>query len=115
AVSSAWPRSSLTGWTVSLGVPAEPVEAALRSSLIMLGSVGLVVMLATVLVALHIGRRLAGSMAEATESAMALAKGEPLLPLESGVVELHVLGEALERAGRTLVNEAAGRPTARHA
>jgi len=113
-VYSAWTRSSLTGWTVSLGVPAEPVEAALRSSLIMLGSVGLVVMLATVLVALHIGRRLAGSMAEATESAMALAKGEPLLPLESGVVELNVLGEALQQAGKILENESEERARAEH-
>ncbi len=104
-VYSAWTRSELTGWTVTFGVPAAPVETSLRSSLLMLAEVGLIVVLVTVLVALHLGRQLAGSMAAATDSAMALAKGEPLPTLEAGVTELNVLGSALERAGDILERE----------
>jgi signal transduction histidine kinase/CheY-like chemotaxis protein len=113
-VYSAWTRSESNGWVVSYGVPAAPVETSLRRSLLMLGGVGLIVLLATVLVALHIGRRLAAVMAEATESAMALARGEPLPPLESGVSELNVLGDALERASRILENESEERARAEH-
>ncbi|MFO7565725.1 MAG: ATP-binding protein [Enhygromyxa sp.] len=111
-VYAAWTRSPYTGWLVSLGVPAAPVVTALRSSLMMLGGVGLIVMLLAVLVALHLGRRLAGSMAEATASAMALAKGEPLPPLDVRITEFQVLGEALERAAKILENESEERARA---
>jgi signal transduction histidine kinase len=50
----------------------------------------------------------------ATESAMALARGEPLPPIESGVSELNVLGDALERAGRILENESEERARAEY-
>jgi signal transduction histidine kinase/CheY-like chemotaxis protein len=111
-VYSAWTRSELSGWTVTFGVPAAPAEATLRSSLAMLGSVGLIVLAMTVLIALHISRRVAGIMAEATKSAMALAKAEPLPPLESRVSELTELGTALERASRILKNESEERARA---
>lgn len=111
----AWTRSSYTGWIVRLGVPVAPVETSLRSSLMMLGAVGLVVVLMTVLIALHLGRRLAGAMAEATESALALAKGgESLPPLDPGITEFLVLGQALEQAGKILKNESEERARAEH-
>jgi signal transduction histidine kinase/ActR/RegA family two-component response regulator len=112
-VYSVWTRSELTGWAVSFGVSAAPVETTLRSSLVMLGAVGLILVLMSVLVALHLGRRVAGIMAEATHSAMAVVKGEPLPPLESGVTELNVLGQALERAAQILKNESEERARAK--
>ena len=111
-VYSAWTRSDLTGWSITFGVPAAPAETSLRSSLALLGSVGLIVLVMTVLVALHISRRVAHIMAEATKSAMALARGEPLPTLESGVTELTELGVALDRAGRILKNESEERARA---
>jgi signal transduction histidine kinase/CheY-like chemotaxis protein len=113
-VYAAWTRSAYTGWIISLGVPAGPVVTSLRSSLMMLGGVGLVVMLIAILTALHLGRRLAGSMAEATHSAMALAKGEPLPSLDMRITEFQALGEALERAAKILENESEERARAEH-
>ena len=101
-VYAAWVRSETSGWTVSFGVPAAPVVTSLRSSLVMLGEVGLIVVLVTVLIALHLGRRLAGSITTATDSAMALAKAEPQPRVASSIAELDLLGAALEQAGAML-------------
>lgn len=111
-VYAAWTRSELTDWWLVFGVPSAPAEAALRSSLTMLGSVGLIVLLMTVFIALHISRRVAGIMAQATRSAMALAKGEPLPAMESGITELTEFGDALGRADRILKKESEERARA---
>lgn len=102
AIDVAWTRSELTGWTVSVGVPAAPVEASLCRSLLLLTSTGLLVLLATMLIALHLGRGLAGTVAQASASASALATGEPVAQPKSTIIELNVLGDALQRAGEVL-------------
>jgi len=98
----AWTRSAQTGWTVSVGVPANPVKASLRRSLLLLTSTGLAVLLGTVVIALHLGRRLADTVARASASASALATGELAPRTESSIIELNVLGRALESAGERL-------------
>jgi signal transduction histidine kinase/ActR/RegA family two-component response regulator len=113
-VYAAWTRSELTGWTVSVGVPAEPVEASLLRSLLMLTGAGLTVLLATGVVALHLSRRLADMVAHATESAVALAKGEPLPHHEANIIELDMLAGALERTGAALERESKERERAEH-
>src|SRR5690606_36081924 len=111
-VYQAWTRSDLTGWTVSVGLPADPVQASLQRSLLMLTSTGLAVLFVTVVIALHLGRRLTHTVAQATKSALALATGEPLPQPMSSVSELNVLGGALERTGAALKTESQQRAQA---
>ncbi len=113
-VYAAWTRSELTGWTVTFGVPAAPVEVSLGRSLSMLAAVGGVIVLGTVLVALHLGRQLSGSMAAATASATALARGEPLPKFEAGVSEINLLSSALARADDILAHESRERARVEH-
>lgn len=69
-----WARAPLTGWTVILGVPVAPHEAALQRSLLGLGGAGLALFLLVGLVALTWARRLARSISSATDAAVALAE-----------------------------------------
>ncbi|HLE42957.1 MAG TPA: cache domain-containing protein, partial [Methylomirabilota bacterium] len=91
-------HSPRLGWAVVLDVPVETVNALLRRSLLGLGGGGLVVALVAVLLALLVGRRIAGSLASLSDAAGALGRGEPIRRPPSSIVEVEQVARSLEAA-----------------
>lgn len=108
-VYGAWTRSSVTGWTVGVGVPAAEIEyAAVRS--VALTALGfLVAILFAVTGAILFSRRLVGAIEKASTSASLLGhrKVPPLEDLR--VTEMNQLQMALHQAGNLLLESEAAR------
>ncbi len=95
-------RSSLSGWTVGIGVPPAVVNGPLRASLWTLtGAAALMVLLGATL-ALVIGRRLERPILALVGAAPRLAQGEEISLPRSSVAELNAVAAAVETAGREL-------------
>jgi signal transduction histidine kinase/ActR/RegA family two-component response regulator len=102
-VYSAYVQSPLSGWTIVIAAPMTEIDGAARSAVLVAG-IGLIaaLLLATALATL-LGRRLARSIAAASRSALALAKGEPILDTPSGIAEVDALHAAHREASLQLV------------
>ncbi|HXH81739.1 MAG TPA: ATP-binding protein [Candidatus Tectomicrobia bacterium] len=99
AVYTPYARSSFSGWTVAMGVPAAYVDAAERKTVWTM-TLGLVfaVGVAAVL-ALGLGRRIAGPITALASAATAVGRGtQPEIPRGVRVQEVDELARALERA-----------------
>jgi signal transduction histidine kinase len=106
---TAFSRSSLSGWTMATGVPAEPVEAALwRSTLGMVGGALLCLGLGAGLAYLF-GRRIARSISALAGSAAQIgsAKHPSELPHTptSNIQEINTLGRVLDETVARLRSE----------
>jgi signal transduction histidine kinase/ActR/RegA family two-component response regulator len=113
---SAWSRSTLTGWTIGLGMPEETVSGPLRRSYRALIAAGVAMCGAALVLALILGRDIVSGQTAAAAAARALARGEhPVFP-ESRIVETHDLSEGLRETGVMLAalleREKAARRTA---
>ena len=91
-------HSPRLGWTVVLDVPVETVHAPVRRSLLGLGGGGLVVALVAVLLALLVGRRIAGSIASLSDAARAFGRGEPIRHSPSSIIDVEQVARSLEAA-----------------
>lgn len=95
-------KSSLSGWSVGLGVPVAEIESAARRAAL-IGALGLMLAIsAGALASFIIGRRLVDSMRQARVSAMQLGKGEMPSRLSSEVTEVDELHQAHYEAGKLL-------------
>ncbi len=104
-------KSSLSGWSVGVGVPAVEIESAARRAALM-GTLGLLLAIcAGALASFIIGRRLVSSMRQARASAMQLGMGQMPLRLHSPVKEVDDLHQTHYEAGKVLqeANEARAR------
>jgi signal transduction histidine kinase/CheY-like chemotaxis protein len=99
---SAWSRSPFTGWTVGIGLPAEPIVGPLRRSFAALLLAGVCMCGAALVLALILGRDIVRGQTGAATAARALARGEPPMLFESRIVETHDLAGALREAGGIL-------------
>ena len=98
-------RSSLSGWTVAVGVPVGVIEASARHA-VMIASMGLMAAIVCALgLALFFSRRMALSIDSAVSSAAALGRGDTPKSFASGVLEFDRLHAALDLAGRILQQE----------
>jgi signal transduction histidine kinase len=98
-------HSALSGWTVSVGVPAADIESTARHAVIV-ASIGLLAALACAgAVAVLLGRRLSRSIERAARATAALGRGERPPPSRSTVVEVDALHQALADAGALLEQE----------
>ncbi len=98
-------RSAESGWTIGIGVPVHDIEETARRA-VRLAGIGLLAALACALgVAAFLARRLAQPMAAASQSALALGRGERPQFAGSGVDEFDTLQAALAEAGRLLERE----------
>ena len=106
-------RSSLSGWTVAVGVPEAEIEAVARRALT-LSLLGLVAALVCAgATAWLFARRISMSIRAAARSAKALEQGdEPGLAGQSGVVEVDALQGAIVAAGAVINREKAQRQAA---
>lgn len=111
---SVWSRSSVTGWSVGIGIPRAILERDLMHTMTWLAA-GLVTLLVVGLcLAWLAGRRIAGSVRALTAPAIALGHGQsvpiPSVSIDDAAevaVALHQTGELL--AARTAALEAANR------
>jgi PAS domain S-box-containing protein len=92
-------RSSFSGWTVALGIPASAVDAAAwRTTVTLLAGV-LGAAMSAALVALWLAQRLTAPVAALAASANAMGRGERVeVPISARIAEVGDLGLALHRA-----------------
>jgi signal transduction histidine kinase len=115
-VYSAWTRVPGTDWTLILGMPAQPAEAALRRSLGALAALLVIVLVASSVFAWLIGRRLADSIHAAAQAAVDLSAGRPaaghVAAGASRIDEVGTLMDALSRSSERLAAAQAERRNA---
>ncbi|HVQ77403.1 MAG TPA: ATP-binding protein [Candidatus Binatia bacterium] len=102
AVEAAYSRVPGTGWSVGLGAPVAPMAASRRTSLLLLGGAGLLILGVGVGLAALTGRRVSRSIASISAAARALGRGEPLHLAPSGLAEVDGAGRAVMEAADLL-------------
>jgi PAS domain S-box-containing protein len=105
----AYSRLGLTEWTASVGIPADPIDASLRQSLLIVSGAGALFALLAVGMALVVGRGVVQPMRELTRSAEAVGRGELAPSLSSTVSEVDSAARAMGRAAQLLAERAAAR------
>jgi len=104
---SAWSRSSVTGWSVGIGIPRQLLERDLMHTMTWL-ALGLATLLVVGLgLAWMAGRIIAASVRALTEPAIALGNGQ-LVPIpEVSIQEAAEVATALRQAGELLAERSA--------
>jgi signal transduction histidine kinase/CheY-like chemotaxis protein len=107
-------RSSYSGWTVAMGIPAAVVDTSMRR---MTWTIGGGVLSATALafiLAILLGRRISKPIVALASAAKAIGRGDrPEPPGTARVDEVGDLGRALEEAGTAVRDREAGERLAR--
>jgi signal transduction histidine kinase/ActR/RegA family two-component response regulator len=101
-VYSTFRRSTMTGWTVAIGLPREFVDAPLRRALWIAFGGGVAVLGLTLALAWWVGWGIRRPVEALTTAATVVGSGKPLGPLIGGVRELDQVGEALGNAAAAL-------------
>ena len=99
---SAWFRSDVTGWTVALGMPSEPIDRVVRRRGITIIATGITTLALGLMIALVLGRGILRAGTGAAVAARALARGEQVPVVRSSIAELDDLGAALRDAAGIL-------------
>jgi signal transduction histidine kinase len=92
-VYTAWAPTA-HGWRVAIGVPAEPMDGALRRSLLWVLVAGLAAFGLSIAAAMAWSGRLSGAIGRAATAAARLGRGAPPRPASSVIAELHALQAA---------------------
>jgi signal transduction histidine kinase len=99
---SAWSRSQTTGWTVGLGLAAEAVDGPVLRSFGTLLAAAFITLSAGFVIAVVLTRNIVNTQTSAAVAARALARGEPVAPFSSNIVEGEELSRALREAAAIL-------------
>jgi signal transduction histidine kinase/ActR/RegA family two-component response regulator len=99
----AWERSSITGWTVGVGVPVAEIESNAVQSVALTAVGFLIAILLAIGGALLFSRRLVGAIDRASASAELLPRYQVPPVADLRVEEMNRLQMALHRAGQLLV------------
>jgi len=101
-------RTSVSGWTVATGVPAESVEAQIRAALLLVAGGGVAAALLAVVLALLLGRRIARPITGLAELAGSLAREDTRVkpPPASKLREVDEVAGALAEASTRLERRA---------
>ena len=102
AVYAAFTHSSLSGWSVQVGIPTAALDAPMRSTRERIMTIGVLVLTLAIGAALFAGRSLARSMAGLSQAAAALGSGETPPDFRSPIREIDEVGVALGTATRQL-------------
>lgn len=102
-------RSSLTSWTVAIGVPVDEIESAARLTTWYAAAALLAILGGAVSIAVFFGRRIDRALQGATSAAHALADGTVIEVVPSGLQEADGLSHVLHRTGLALAQERAAR------
>src|SRR5215831_3624534 len=103
-VYSTFRRSTMTGWTVAIGLPREFVDGPLRRARLIAFGGGATVLALSLGLAWWVGCGIRRPLKALTTAASVLASGKPLGPLISGVRELDQVGETLRNAATALAH-----------
>jgi PAS domain S-box-containing protein len=95
-------RSGVSGWETTVGVPQAVVDAPIGAALQLVLGGGSIVLLAGIVMAFVVGRRLSRAMATLSASAVGLVDMKPVDPIISPVREVNDLAVALTLAGERL-------------
>lgn len=98
-------KSTVSGWTVALGVPAKEIDASAAQAVTILALGMLLALASGALAAAYFGKRLVRSIQFVEASAAALGRGMQPRPAANDVSEVDRLNEALIRAGELLTAE----------
>jgi signal transduction histidine kinase/ActR/RegA family two-component response regulator len=101
-VYSTFRRSTVTGWTVAIGLPREFVDAPVRRAQWIAFGGGAAVLALSLTLAWWVGWGIRRPVKALTTAASILGSGEPLGPLIGGVRKLDQVGEALCAAATAL-------------
>lgn len=99
---AAFTRSARTGLRVGLGLPVEQVDGPIRRILTLLGVAWAAILLLGAGLGYALGQVVVRAMSSASHAAMALARGEPVLPPPSRITEIDELSDSLRRAAAVL-------------
>lgn len=99
--------SPLSGWFVTAEVPLRMAEAPLRRSAWQWGGITALAVVLSAVLAWLLARALQRPMEAASQAALALGRGEPIVRSRSSLVEINTITDALEAAGTELSNRAA--------
>lgn len=99
---SAWSQSSLTGWTVGLGLPASGVDGPILRSLLMLVTVGVSILGAGLILTIIVRWRIVRALVSAVAASRGVARGTPLPEWTSRITEFNDLADGLRDAGTIL-------------
>jgi len=103
-VYSMFRRSTVTGWTVAIGLPREFVDTPLRRAQWIAFGGGAAVLALSLALAWWVGWGIRRPVKALTTAASVLGSGKPLGPLIGGVPELDQVGEALRDAATALAH-----------
>jgi diguanylate cyclase (GGDEF)-like protein len=107
AVLDAFNRSSISGWSVVIGVPMDSLFAEIWRWLSWTIAIGVSLSAVGVGLALFMGRLIAHSIRSLIDPALALGRGEPIAVAPLPFQETNQLGEALNKAFDLLQERAA--------
>jgi two-component sensor histidine kinase len=102
AVLRAVARSSVSGWLVTVNVPLAVAEGPLERSAALWGLTAATVLLLTLVLAFRFANTISKPMMQAAEAAMALAREEPIVPLNSSISEANAIVLAIQNASAEL-------------
>ena len=114
AVSVAYARSNLSGWSIITSVPDRASLASLHRALWTLAAVALLLTILAVLLAYAIGNRMAGAVRALASQAAALGQGELVAARQLPVREVNAVGQVLVDASERLRQRERERDTAEH-
>ena len=99
---SALSRSSVTGWTVGLGLPAEEVDSLMQRSLWMLAGAGILMVAIGLIAATLFGNLMIRALDDCANAAESLAHEQPVHFRRSRIREVARLGQNLTAASALL-------------
>ena len=102
---SAFSRSSLTGLTVALGVPAELIDGPLQRSLWRIGGAGVVFLGIGIGIALFFARRIVRPITALSAAAGAIGRGVEPPAITSRITEVNELSRSMRQAARVVADE----------
>jgi signal transduction histidine kinase/ActR/RegA family two-component response regulator len=101
-VYAAFSRSTLTGLTVGLALPSDEVDGPIRRILWILAGAWVVILGVGAALGMALGHVIVRAMRSASQSALALARGEAVSPVTSRISEIDDLSTGLRLAAQTL-------------
>jgi signal transduction histidine kinase/CheY-like chemotaxis protein len=114
-VMAAFSRSSVSGWTVAIGVPEAILTADLKKWLALYGTGATLLLLAGLGMAIVIGRRIARPIQELIAPSDAIGKGEPVSIPPLALKEADEVRQSLVRAQQLIQQREKERDQAEHA
>lgn len=102
-------RSTMSNWTIAIGVPVEEIEGAAREAALYTAASLVAVLLVAAGIAAFFGRKVAQALQEATLAAHSLAGQRTTQPKRSAVQEVDLLLDELHRTSVALATESEAR------